>query len=169
MRPFAHVGMGEPRQCAICGQPATVHVSHIAQGKMTQVHYCEACSQGKGATDPAVFKLVDVLSAQSAPPSLVCPSCGFSDVDLRKRGRLGCPACWEVFGEALGGLLAKVQHEAVHHGRSPASAVSDPSATRARIESLRRELEAAARAEDFEAAARLRDEIGRLESSLNPS
>lgn len=136
---------------------------------MTQVHYCEACSQGKGATDPAVFKLVDVLSAQSPPPSLVCPSCGFSDVDFRKRGRLGCPVCWEVFGDALGGLLAKVQHEPVHHGRSPADAAADPAATRARIESLRRELEAAARAEDFEAAARLRDEIGRLEASLKPS
>ncbi|MFM9166791.1 MAG: UvrB/UvrC motif-containing protein [Verrucomicrobiota bacterium] len=37
------------------------------------------------------------------------------------------------------------------------------------MESLRRELEAAARAEDFEAAARLRDEIARLEASLNPS
>jgi protein arginine kinase activator len=161
--------MGESRQCAICGQPATVHVSHIAQGKMTQVHYCEACSQGKGATDPAVFKLVDVLSAQSASPSLLCPSCGFSDVDFRKRGRLGCPVCWEVFGDALGGLLAKVQHEPVHHGRSPAGSAADPAALRARIESLRRELDAAARAEDFEAAARLRDEIGRLESSLKPS
>jgi len=136
---------------------------------MTQVHYCEACSQGKGATDPAVFKLADVLSAQSAPPSLVCPSCGFSDVDFRKRGRLGCPVCWEVFGAALGGLLAKVQHEPLHHGRSPVAVDADPAATRARIESLRRELDAAARAEDFEAAARLRDEIGRLEASLKPS
>jgi protein arginine kinase activator len=161
--------MGDTRQCAICGQPATVHVSHIADGKMVQMHYCEACSQEKGATDPAVFKLVDVLAAQSAQPVLVCPSCGFSDVDFRKRGRLGCPACWEVFGEALGGLLAKVQHEPVHHGRAPAGLQPDEATLRARIESARRELAAAVKAEDFESAARLRDEIARLESSVKTS
>ncbi|MFM9001168.1 MAG: UvrB/UvrC motif-containing protein [Opitutia bacterium] len=161
--------MGDSRECAICGQPATVHVSHIADGKVTQVHYCEACSQGKGATDPAVFKLAEVLSAQAVAPTLTCPACGFTDADFRKRGRLGCPSCWSVFGDALGGLLTKVQHETVHHGRAPAGAPVDAASVRARIESLRRELEAAARAEDFEAAARLRDEIARLEASLNPS
>ncbi len=136
---------------------------------MTQMHYCEACSQGKGATDPAIFKLVDVLSAPAAPPSLVCPACGFSDADFRKRGRLGCPACWSVFGEALGGLLAKVQHEPVHHGRSPAGTPVAVAAVRSKIERLRRELDASVRSEDFESAARLRDEIARLESTLKAS
>ncbi|MFM8549855.1 MAG: excinuclease ABC subunit B, partial [Verrucomicrobiota bacterium] len=83
--------MAKPIRCSLCEETATVHLSQVVHGKVTKVHLCESCAQKGGATDPAVFMLADVLSAQSARRSLVCPAWGFSDVDFRERGRLGCP------------------------------------------------------------------------------
>ncbi|MGA0133109.1 MAG: UvrB/UvrC motif-containing protein [Opitutales bacterium] len=161
--------MGDSSRCSICGQPATVDLTQIDAGKFTKVHLCDACAQKGGATDPSVFKLADALAAPSAPAAIVCPACGFTDVDFRKRGRLGCPACWTVFADALGGLLSKVQHDAAHQGRAPAGSSGAAGPARVRLESARRELEAAVKAEAFETAARLRDEILRLEAVVKSS
>lgn len=157
--------MSKPIQCSLCDEVATVHLSQVVHGKVTKVHLCEACAQKGGATDPAVFQLADALTASGPAPSLSCPRCGFTDVDFRKRGRLGCPSCWEVFGDALGGLLLKVQHEAAHVGRAPAGTVTSGQLRR-RLDEARREMGQAVAREDYEAAARLRDEIARLEQQL---
>jgi protein arginine kinase activator len=157
--------MSKPIQCSLCEEAATVHLSQVVHGKVTKVHLCEACAQKGGATDPAVFQLADALAAATPAPTLTCPQCGYTDLDLRKRGRLGCPVCWETFGEALGGLLVKVQHEPAHVGRAPAGVV--PLAQlRRRLDAARLEMTAAVTGEDFEAAARLRDEIAALERQL---
>ena len=160
--------MSKPLKCSLCGEPATVHLSQVVQGKVTKVHLCEACAQKGGATDPAVFQLADALAAGAPAPQVVCPQCGYTDVDFRRRGRLGCPSCWQVFGPALAKLLSKVQPELSHVGRAPAGAAGADH-LRHRLEAARQEMSAAVGSEDYEAAARLRDEIDRLESRLAAS
>jgi protein arginine kinase activator len=161
--------MSQPLKCSLCEEAATVHLSQVVHGKVTKVHLCEACAQKGGATDPAVFQLADALtSSVMAAPAITCPKCGFTDIDFRKRGRLGCPSCWEVFGEVLGGLLTKVQHEPEHVGRAPAG-ILPAGQLRRRLEAARREMERAVTSEEFEVAARLRDEISTLEQQLTPS
>jgi protein arginine kinase activator len=157
--------MSKPVPCSLCAEAATVHLSQVVHGKVTKVHLCEACAQKGGATDPAVFQLADALAAAAPVPALTCPRCGFSDLDFRKRGRLGCPACWETFGETLGGLLLKVQHEPAHVGRAPAGLVP-VAQLRRRLEAAQSEMALAVAAEDFEAAARLRDEMTTLARRL---
>lgn len=160
--------MSKALKCSLCGEPATVHLSQVVQGKITKVHLCEACAQKGGATDPAVFQLADALAATAPAPQVVCRECGFTDVEFRKRGRLGCPSCWQVFGPALAALLAKVQPESTHVGRAPAG-MQPTGALRHRLDEARREMAVAIGGEDYEAAARLRDEIVRLESRLAAS
>ncbi|MEI7650999.1 MAG: UvrB/UvrC motif-containing protein [Verrucomicrobiota bacterium] len=161
--------MSKPLKCSLCEEAATVHLSQVVHGKVTKVHLCEACAQKGGATDPAVFQLADALTAATpAAPTITCPQCGFTDIDFRKRGRLGCPSCWETFGDALGGLLAKVQHEPEHVGRAPAG-VLPAAQLRRRLVAARLEMEKSISAEDYEVAARLRDEIAALEKQLTPS
>jgi protein arginine kinase activator len=160
--------MSQPIKCSLCEEAATVHLSQVVHGKVTKVHLCETCAQKGGATDPAVFQLADALTTASPAPTLACPRCGFTDVDFRKRGRLGCPSCWETFGDALGGLLLKVQHESAHVGRAPAGTLP-AGQLRRRLAAARAEMEQAIAAEDYEAAARLRDEIAGLERQLAPS
>ena len=157
--------MSKPIKCSLCEEAATVHLSQVVHGKVTKVHLCEACAQKGGATDPAVFQLADALTTASPAPTLTCSKCGFTDIDFRKRGRLGCPACWETFGDALGGLLLKVQHEPAHVGRAPAGTLP-AGRLRRRLDDARLEMGKAISAEDYESAARLRDEIAGLEQQL---
>ena len=158
--------MSQPIKCSLCEEAATVHLSQVVHSKVTKVHLCEACAQKGGATDPAVFQLADALISASPAPTLTCPKCGFTDIDFRKRGRLGCPSCWETFGDVLGGLLLKVQHEAAHVGRAPTGTLPSGQLRR-RLDDARREMEKAITSENYEAAARPRDEIAELEQQLS--
>ena len=65
----------------------------------------------------------------------------------------------------MDGLLVKVQHEPAHVGRAPAGVVP-VAQLRRRLDAARLEMTAAVTGEDFEAAARLRDEIAALERQL---
>lgn len=152
-------------KCTLCEEAATVHLSQVVHGKVTKVHLCEECARRGGATDPAIFQLADALAVAAPPPSLTCPRCGFSDTDFRKRGRLGCPSCWDTFGDVLGGLLRKVQHEPAHHGRAPAGG-TPVGRLRRRLAAARDALAKAVAGEDYEVAARLRDAILELERQL---
>lgn len=157
--------MPTPLKCSLCAATATVHLTQIVQGKVTKVDFCEACASQGGAGDAAVFKLADAVNAVAPVVTLTCPECGFTDIELRRRGRLGCPSCWQVFGSALGGLLGKIQHEQHHVGRAPAGTIP-VGQLRQRLQAAAQEMQAAITAEDFEVAAKLRDEIARLTAQL---
>ena len=91
--------------CDVCNaNAATVFLTQIVDGKMQKVNLCEACSKEKGVTDPTGFALADLLlglgAAQEIEKSSAvqrCPTCGFSQADFKKTGRLGCPTCYETF------------------------------------------------------------------------
>src|SRR5437763_1268704 len=85
--------------CDICKQNvATVHLTQMVGGKTKKVDLCEACSKEKGVDDPTGFSLADLLlglgAAQemaqaAAGTDLKCPTCGFTQADFKKTGRLG--------------------------------------------------------------------------------
>ncbi len=142
-----------------------MHLSQVIHGKVTKVHLCESCAQKGGASDPSIFQLAEALAAPHSEPKVVCPKCGFTDQDFRKKGRLGCASCWEVFGDSLQLLLAKVQFQPVHVGRTPPGFLP-LERWRQRLEAARLEMSKAVAKEDYEVAARLRDEITELEARL---
>src|SRR5438445_613067 len=85
--------------CDICKQNvATVHLTQMVEGKTKKVDLCEACSKEKGVDDPTGFSLADLLlglgaaqemaQATAGGPELKCPSCGFTQADFKKTGRL---------------------------------------------------------------------------------
>lgn len=159
--------MAKTVPCSVCGAAATVHLTQIVQGKMTKVHLCEGCAAKGGAGDPAVFQLAGALAeaGELAGSSLACPTCGMTEGDFLKRGRLGCPDCWTGLAPVLGPLVGKVQQGLEHLGRAPSGART-PEQVRRRLEAARREMAAAVETEDYEAAARLRDLIRELEGQL---
>ncbi|QDU61349.1 UvrB/uvrC motif protein [Planctomycetes bacterium Pan216] len=89
---------------------------------------------------------------------LQCPDCGIKYMEFRKEGRLGCPYDYVIFRDGIVPLLDRV-HRATHHtGKRPrrsCESVESPNA----IRGLRYRLKQAIHTEDFEEAARLRDEI----------
>ena len=151
-----------------------VNVTTIVDGAVTQLHLCEKCAAAKGIeTTVAMPKhpLGDFLHAvqQQASPTLGdqarCAYCQTSLRDFRASGRLGCAHCYTAFEGALRELLRRVHGAARHRGREyetpePVAAAHTHSAE---LESLRERLQQAVASEEFEAAARLRDQIRALE------
>ena len=154
--------------CDICKQNvATVHLTQMVDGKTKKVDLCEACSKEKGVDDPTGFSLADLLlglgAAQemaqaAAGTDLKCPTCGFTQADFKKAGRLGCPECYRTFSEPLDGLL-KTMHKGTRHVGKVPETLRQTRDLSDRLKSLQKKLIKAIEEEDFEAAAALRDEI----------
>ncbi len=154
--------------CDVCKQNvATVHLTQMVEGKTKKVDLCENCSKAKGVDDPTGFSLADLLlglgAAQemeqaSAGQELKCPHCGFTQADFKKAGRLGCAECYTTFAEGLEGLLKTMHKGTKHVGKIP-HALKQTQDLSEKLETLQKKLEKAVADEDFEAAARLRDEL----------
>ncbi|MFQ5599514.1 MAG: UvrB/UvrC motif-containing protein [Candidatus Krumholzibacteriia bacterium] len=163
------------KKCDLCEKNrATVHYTEIADAKVSKLFICRKCAASRGLLDEPAQALVGVeelMSTISRPPGeddgvdLECPQCGLTFARFRKRGRLGCPRCYDSFERRLVPLLREIHKHERHTGKSPRS---DPvrSEQRRRIALLRKELETAVRAEDYERAARLRDDIRTAEAQL---
>ena len=159
--------------CDVCQKDnATVYLTQIVDGKMQKVNLCESCANDKGVDDPTGFALADLLlglgsqeQVKKAAGEATCEMCGFTQTDFKKTGRLGCSACYSIFGEGLDSLL-KAMHKGTRHiGKVPA-AFAQTKALRDRLDELNEELDDAVTTENYEDAARLRDEIKNLETQL---
>ena len=164
--------------CQYCKEhTATIHLTEISNGHRTEIHICEQCAQKQGIVVknqvPLNELLSSLLSAQSSDEATsegasslqatVCPFCGMTLKKFSQKSLLGCPHDYEVFDQSLRPLIARSQAGHTRHcGKVPSRA---PRAMRNHMEvvRLRRRLDDAVRAEDYEVAAEIRDQIRKLE------
>jgi len=161
--------------CDICKQNvATVHLTQMIEGKTKKVDLCEACSKDKGVDDPTGFSLADLLlglgAAQEMEQALPggevkCPNCGFTHADFKKAGRLGCAECYTTFAEGLESLLKTMHKGTKHVGKVPQSLKQSQDLSE-KLKSLQNKLDKAVAEEDFETAARVRDEINQTKNRI---
>lgn len=163
--------------CDVCKQKkATVFLTQIVKGEMQKVNLCEGCSKEKGVTDPTGFALAEMLlgfghgeKIETVPQERTCPACGMPHTTFRKTGRLGCAKCYGVFGDGMDNLL-KAMHKGTRHigkvptGRTETKPPPPPAGTS--VTEMRAALDAAIASEQFEEAARLRDEIRRVTETV---
>ena len=125
---------------------------------------------------------------------LTCAACGFTQSDFKKTGRFGCANCYEVFNEGLENLLEAMHKNTEHIGKVPSFVEEsmaeqpeekieelefdfgmdfgevdeiseiDPQPGEVNIAMLKDSLDVAISAENYEEAARLRDQISKLEA-----
>jgi len=169
-------------KCDICEKTATVFLTQIVDGQMQKVSLCDSCAEEKKVTDPTGFALADLLvgvgeetaaeggsgEAGQVRSGIICSSCGFSQSDFKRVGRLGCPECYDAFRVELSELLKAMHKGTVHTGKAPSGYV-DTKIYREQIAELSEELSSAVGGEDYEKAAQLRDEIRQLEGKLSTS
>ncbi len=164
---------------------ATVHIDEVkafeAPGHpgnhVDEHHLCEQCAQEAEIPHIAVqqksmdevWKLLQ-MSAMNAPTkeaprkTLTCSGCNTTLEQLRRKGRLGCQACYTTFAQYLQGLLERMHGSTSHVGRLPG--VDGQELARLRqIEEAQKDLERAISEEAFERAAELRDQLNRLTES----
>ncbi len=160
-------------KCDVCKEAeATVHLTQIINGQMHKIDLCEGCAKAKGVSDPTGFSLADLLLGighGDTPPAegqatteVRCPSCGMTQSDFKKSGRLGCSRCYDTFAEPLAPLLKSMHKGEQHVGKCPPGRAENLVSAE-RLKALRRDLDQAVKAENFEAAAELRDRIRKME------
>ncbi len=163
-------------KCQLCGKAATVHLTEIINEKMSELHLCEDCAKDKGIAGLGQpFGLQDLLAGLvdfgSPVPAdkknaLKCSNCKMSYENFRKSGRLGCSQCYEVFKESLTPLLKKVHGSLQHIGKGP-SIDGDGFDAKKQLQELHLKLQHVIHSEEFEQAAKLRDEIKKLEKEID--
>ena len=168
-------------KCENCGEvEAVIHLTQIENNEMTTCHLCEQCAAAKGLepqdSPSSTFPLQEFLAQMGgeepvrdpSPVDEKCAFCGLTFRGFREAGRLGCPHCYSAFEGHLRGLLSRIHNSTRHVGK--VYLPPDPTASQMerRLEGLRRQLERAVEAEDFERAADIRDEIRKIEAGSTP-
>ena len=150
---------------------ATVHLTQIVEGAVSQVKLCEQCAAARGietSTQPAhplgdFLQAVQEQAAQLPGDAARCAYCGTSLRDFRASGRLGCAQCYGAFEQSLRELLRRVHGGTRHEGWRHEPGDPDVMERETTLESLRVKLNHAVETEAFEDAATLRDQIRGLE------
>ncbi len=162
---------GLKRKCDQCDKPATHHSVEIVKGQKIEKHLCEehAIQEGlaiKAVQTPINKLLTNFVKQQSLPspqPEWVCDQCGMTFTEFREHSLLGCPECYRAFEEPLAPLLERAHEgETQHLGKVP-HRVGEGEQRQQHLLRMRKRLEEAVACEDYELAARLRDDIQRLE------
>lgn len=154
---------------------ACIHLTQIMNGEKIDKQLCEYCAQKYGDivfTNSDSFSSDDFLQsffnnsyATTQPQSKVCENCGISYSDFTKSGKLGCSECYKFFKNKLVPLLRRIHGSAEHSGKIPKRS-GGKMELRNRIKMIRKDLEAHIVAEEYEMAAKLRDEIRKIEAEL---
>jgi protein arginine kinase activator len=152
--------------CERCQDEATVHLTEKIDGVRRELHLCAGCAREAGLALPAS---APQLALDAVVQSLIvthvgelvgeladtaCPHCGLKYMQFRARGRLGCPHDYRAFARGLVPMLNRI-HGATRHVGKVARGRPD-AADRL---GLRARLRDAVDREDYELAARLRDQL----------
>jgi protein arginine kinase activator len=165
------------KKCLRCTKQATLHITELKAGKSVSLHLCETCAQ-EYLNTVEVGGIPDEFGAPYAggpkddfeedlPEAGVksCPHCGITFKQFRSQGRLGCPRDYEVFHTELVPLLESIHGETQHVGKFPPK-VSENSRRQHELIRLRNELKSAVDEEQYEIAAKVRDQIQMIEAEL---
>ena len=165
--------------CQECNKrPATLHFTKIVNGEKTEFHFCESCAREKGELIPGApngFSIHNLLSGLlDFEPSgtsvktqpLRCDQCGLTYNQFSKVGRFGCSACYKHFSHRLDPLFKRVHGNTTHVGKVPKRAGGMIQYKR-KIDRLKHELQLHVAREEFEQAAKIRDQIRELENKMN--
>ena len=155
--------------CERCGKShATFHLLEIApDGEKTDCHLCDSCASAQGyiteaKTPTADVELIEkfISVGMKGMPKIQCEECGMWYSEFRQKGLLGCPHDYVAFKTEIEKLLTRAHDEHIQHiGKFPRSRGRPRKNTEQDLRKLRRLLNEAVAAEDYERAAELRDRI----------
>ena len=162
-------------KCENCNNAATVHLTEIKGGKKHEKHLCESCAAtlegigGQKSHTPINELLTNFVMAHSGlakEQTLQCDQCNVTWAEFRQSGLLGCSNDYRVFERELTPLIQRAHEGATHHvGKVPTRRGSTNLAPKRRVdlEKLKKDLQRAVEAEDYERAAKVRDSIRQAE------
>ena len=150
--------------CDVCKKnEASVHMVSVINGAKQETHLCNECA---GKQKKGNFSINDLISGFYdfyTPTSIntkSCSKCGMTFSNFKKYGKLGCASCYDAFRDELLPMLKGIHSGVQHTGRT---LDADHNKKAGEIDGLRSKLNEAVRQENYEEAAKIRDEIKSLE------
>lgn len=183
--------------CENCNiNEATVHFTEIHNGIQTEHHLCSECAAdieipGYSYSINSNFPFVQLLTGLLAAGGLAavqrdtplqhvcCPNCGMSFEEFTRVGKFGCAECYDVFGPLIDDNMKCIHGDNVHRGKTyhqreldakkhtENMAEEQSTAGDLNLNQLQIRLKEAIELENFEEAARYRDEIKALKEGNN--
>ena len=176
--------------CQNCGKKqANVKYTENINGVKKELNLCEECSEKLGINNinfniPINFSsffgefLEDFTNSDYMPlfsdvKTLKCNECGYTFDDIVSTGKLGCGICYDVFEVRLDIIIKKIHGDNKHVGRLGKKLKNDSKQHEQQniknelqdntIEKLKNELKLAVQEERYEEAAKIRDEIKKIQ------
>ncbi|APH06694.1 UvrB/UvrC motif-containing protein [Bacillus weihaiensis] len=174
--------------CQECKErPATFHFTKVINGEKTEVHICEHCAKENselfmfnGNTGFSLNNLLtgllnmDHAFSKAEEPNVFkgeeiphCSQCKMTLQQFKKVGRFGCSNCYQSFKEYIVPVLRRVHGgNTTHSGKVP-KRIGGNIQLRKKIEELKKQIHQFIEQEEFEQAAKVRDEIRSLEKKIS--
>ena len=163
-------GKGAIMKCDNCNKNASVHLTEIKGGKKIEKHLCEQCAaQNEGFPVKSHMPINELLtnfvmahSGLQKETTGGCDMCGVTWAEFRQSGLLGCANDYQVFEKDLTPLLQRAHEGSTHHvGKVPSRRGGTGVVMKRQVDltRLRKDLAKAVENEDYERAAKLRDQI----------
>lgn len=174
--------------CENCNEnEANVRYTQIVNGVKKEMRLCEKCAKelGIGNMDfhlelPIDFSNFfgellneyedDFMPTLAKPKTLTCDKCGFTFDDFVENGKFGCDHCYSVFEEKIDPILKRLHGSNRYVGKRGTKAktenaieIKEEKKEENKINELKAQLKQKIKEEKYEEAAKLRDEIKKLE------
>lgn len=164
--------------CEFCKKnEATVHITKIINGVKQEFNLCEKCANENGEfnfvpkidffSSPFTFQnvlsgMMDYIanSNNTAQHNLdvTCSNCNLNFEEFKRTGLVGCSNCYKNFGSTLIPIIKRVQGNLEHTGKIP-KRVGKNLIHKKKLIELKNELQKCIDNEEYEKAAKIRDEI----------
>lgn len=169
-------------KCEKCGlNDATTHLKQIVNGNMKELHLCEECAAELGYDsifniNPFGMMGVNIgsflgsLFSQSVPglneaAGKRCSFCGATFDEIAQSAKTGCANCYTEFYDELFPSIQRIHGKTRHVGKIPGRA-GEELQLRRELDTLKKQLNEAVEAQEYEKAAELRDKIKEMEKKV---
>jgi len=181
--------------CEVCkNNQATFFYKQTKNGVTVEKNLCAECAKKQGIGISSGFLQQDGFaddffggflgSFLEQRPQIVasetCTRCGMTMGELLHGGRVGCSSCYTVFRKALMPTVTKIHGNVAHCGKTPTLTDSPvqpaketpqkpqaPQTPAEKLEHLKQLLRDAIEQQEYENAAKYRDEIRAMEAQIN--
>ncbi|HOK08303.1 MAG TPA: UvrB/UvrC motif-containing protein [Candidatus Hydrogenedens sp.] len=158
---------------------ATVRYAEVIDGHVTEIHLCPDClievqNNPKGfklsSEEPQVKEPKETIEdiSKKAKVKSICSVCGTQLNYIQEKNKVGCFTCYKNFGPEIESILEVIQGGGTHIGKK-LNYSNDEERVRAQflLDTKKALIRQAIKAEDYEFAAKLRDEIIDLEKTIS--
>lgn len=163
--------------CDSCGKRnAIIAYTNMKETKIEIVHLCAKCAEEKMKGDldfnniitekvadfiDGIFKMSTQDSDDDNLIKKSCPNCNTTLNEVVKENKVGCETCYEVFKVEINNLLKNMESSSIHKGKIPKNGDISFLNRKTKLDLLNK-LNVAIELEEYEEAAKLRDEINSL-------